>query len=136
MKYEKKFILNTAYEDKLMPAKLIRPYILLIKSRVLEGLGFIWCVLIGSFIASRGFLQILPTTLTILATIMIALCVYTYNDITDIEMDKLNQKKKRRPLPSGQVSTKEAMNIVYLTGFIGIALALFLGFEILLICLI
>jgi len=117
-------------------AKRVRPYFLLIKSRLLEGLGFVWCILVGSLIASRGFPQILPTALTILTTLAIALCVYMYNDITDTEMDKLNPNKKRRPLPSGQASAREAMNLAYLAGFAGVALALFLRFEILLICLV
>jgi 4-hydroxybenzoate polyprenyltransferase len=41
-------------------------------------------------------------------------------------MDKLNVKKRERPLPSRRSSKKDAMRLVYITGLIGIILSFFL----------
>tara|TARA_A100001011_G_C14322733_1_gene851740 strand:+ start:12859 stop:13734 length:876 start_codon:yes stop_codon:yes gene_type:complete len=45
---------------------------------------------------------------------------YILNDLTDIESDKLHPTKNKRPIASGQISTKKAyflMSILFLTGF-------------------
>jgi len=112
-----------------------RPYVLLIKSRAQEAFAYVWCMLLGGLIASRGGLNVNLTALAILAVLLIGLCVYVYNDVIDADMDRLNPKKKRRPLPSGKASKKEAMYLVYLSGFIGLVTALIVKLEIFLICL-
>jgi 4-hydroxybenzoate polyprenyltransferase len=50
-----------------------------------------------------------------------ALSVYIYNDLTDIEIDRLN--KLDRPLVTGEASPKEARNLIILLGIIGLAAA-------------
>jgi 4-hydroxybenzoate polyprenyltransferase len=57
----------------------------------------------------------------------ISASVYLYNDISDKEMDVLNPIKKNRPLISDIVSVKDAMKIIYLLGFIGITITLFIN---------
>lgn len=54
-------------------------------------------------------------------------CGYIYNDVTDVEMDKINPIKSKRPLPAGLTRKEDAMLLVYLTGLIGITLSLFLN---------
>ncbi|MCW4020396.1 MAG: UbiA family prenyltransferase [Candidatus Bathyarchaeota archaeon] len=100
-----------------------------------EAFVYVWCVLIGSLIASRGSPQLLPTVLAVLATLFIGLSVYIYNDITDAKMDRHNPKKKRRPLPSGKVSGRDAMSFVYLAILVGMILAIFTKLEVFLMYL-
>jgi len=113
----------------------VQPYLLLIKSRIQEAFAYVWCMLLGGLIASRGFLNINLTALAVLAILSTALSVYIYNDRIDAEMDRLNPKKKRRPIPSGKASKKEAMYLVYLSAFIGLVTALLVKLEVFLICL-
>ena len=42
--------------------------------------------------------------LGIINMILIQGTIYTINDITDVEKDKLHPKKKNRPLPSGKIN--------------------------------
>ena len=86
-----------------------------------------WATLIGCFIAGRGFPQPLPTILALSAIFAITSCVYIYNDVTDVEMDKINPKKSKRPLPAGLTRKEDAKLLIYITGFIGVALSLFLN---------
>ncbi len=64
----------------------------------------------------------------------IAISVYIYNDVTDLEMDRLNPEKRNRPLPSGKVTVKEAMRLIYVSGFMGLALSLLVNVETFLLC--
>jgi len=111
-----------------------KPYLILLKSRV-EILSYAWFALIGSLIAGRGFPQTVPTAVTAASISLIALSVYLYNDVIDADMDRLNPKKKRRPIPSGKVSKKEAMRLVYLLASLGTIMTIFLKIEILAIIL-
>lgn len=44
--------------------------------------------------------------------------VYVYNDIKDVNKDKLHPKKKLRPLPSGKITVKKAFFILYFLIFL------------------
>jgi len=94
-----------------------------------------WATLIGSLIAGRGFPSIIPTITALFSVLAITTCVYLYNDVIDVEMDKLNPKKKNRPLPSGEISKETAMQIVYVSGLLGIILSMFLNPISFLFCL-
>ncbi len=59
--------------------------------------------------------------LSLLSTCAIVLSVYIYNDITDMEIDRIN--KLDRPLAKGVLSRKEAIRFVRLLGISGIAIA-------------
>ena len=111
-----------------------KPYFLLVKSRA-EMASYTWFMLVGGFVASRGFIQVFPTILAAISVFLIAICVYIYNDVIDADMDRLNPKKKRRPIPSGKASKKEAMRLVYLTAILGITISMFLKIEVFAICL-
>lgn len=51
--------------------------------------------------------------------------VYVFNDICDIEKDKLHEVKKHRPLASGVVSKKEAYLIIAVLCFIIIGISIY-----------
>jgi 4-hydroxybenzoate polyprenyltransferase len=48
-------------------------------------------------------------------------CMYLVNDLHDIERDRIHPKKRLRPLPSGEISPKQAASIAGLLGLIGIS---------------
>ena len=86
-----------------------------------------WATLIRCFIAGKGFPSLVPTILSVSAVLAVTSCVYIYNDITDMEMDKLNPEKGLRPLPAGVTLKNTAMQLVYITGIVGVLLSLFLN---------
>jgi 4-hydroxybenzoate polyprenyltransferase len=88
-----------------------------------------WATAVGCMIASRGSPPISMLVITMLSVMAIATSVYTYNDVTDIELDRLNHIKKNRAVPSEKISINDAMTIVYVSGFIGISLGLFLDLR-------
>ncbi len=90
--------------------------------------------LIAVLVASRGEPPIINTILTVVASLLVATSVYVYNDVCDLEMDRLNPQKRDRPLTSGRVTVKEAMRLVYFSGFTGLALSLLIGIEPFLLC--
>lgn len=53
--------------------------------------------------------------------------IYVFNDLRDIEDDKLHPRKRFRPLPSGQVSTYEAAALSILLAVSSLVLSLTLG---------
>jgi geranylgeranylglycerol-phosphate geranylgeranyltransferase len=59
--------------------------------------------------------------LSLLSTFAIVLCVYIYNDISDMEIDRIN--KLDRPLSKGEISKQQATLLVILLGVSGLALA-------------
>lgn len=105
------------------------PYILLIKSKAKNNIGPIFfamnamIALVGTTILVRGD----PLTfgrelvLCVLSMLATGFSVYIYNDLTDIEIDKLN--KMDRPLVTGEVSEKDTRNLVVALGIIGPAIA-------------
>lgn len=77
----------------------------------------------------------LPTILSLSAVLAITLCVYTYNDVIDAEMDKINPKKSKRPIPAGLSTKEDAMLLVYMMGILGVVLGLFLDRASFIFCL-
>jgi len=107
-----------------------REYALLVKSRGRSLIAYPLATVVGCLVASHGLPPMLPTALVLVSLFLVATCVYIYNDLIDSEMDGLNQKKQLRPIPSGKVSNRDAMNLVFLTGLAGIALGLFTKLEV------
>ena len=96
----------------------------LIRSRLEPLSGWSWNTAAACFIAGRGFPPLIPSILVIIAMILISLSVYIYNDVMEAEADKLNSVKKYRPLPSGEVSVKDAPTLVYVSGCCGLVMLL------------
>jgi 4-hydroxybenzoate polyprenyltransferase len=54
---------------------------------------------------------------------LVSSAIYTFNDIVDLEQDRLHPKKSQRPLASGQVSVSAAVMLAVLLAVSGLALA-------------
>ena len=54
---------------------------------------------------------------------LVSSAIYTFNDIVDLEQDRLHPKKSQRPLASGQVSISAAVMLAALLVVPGLALA-------------
>lgn len=69
---------------------------------------------------------LITVILAFVAFCFVSSSVYIFNDIMDVEADKLHPKKKFRPIPSGKISIKTALVVLILlllfTGFIIIRL--------------
>jgi len=102
--------------------------VLLIRSRLEPISGWTWNTAAASFIAGRGSPPLMPSVLVAVSMVFISLSVYIYNDIIEANMDKLNAVKRCRPLPSGKVSLKNALILVYLSGFCGLTILFFTNF--------
>jgi len=82
-------------------------------------------VFIGFFFAEQftNFLLFSQVLFAALAFCLASSCVYIFNDIADIQRDRLHPRKKNRPLPSGKVTESYAKALSTLLG----VSALFLG---------
>lgn len=62
-----------------------------------------------------------------LAFSFVSSATYVFNDLADVEKDRLHPKKKTRPIASGAVSPTNAIIIGVACGILGLALSAFLG---------
>ncbi|MDV7142697.1 4-hydroxybenzoate octaprenyltransferase [Tropicimonas sp. TH_r6] len=114
--------------DRFSPA-LMRPYLRL--SRADRPIGF-YTLIIPSFwglfaaAAATGWraFDLWILVAVILGSILMRGAGCTWNDITDREIDALVERTKSRPLPSGQVTPKNAM--IWLGAQVGIAFLILL----------
>jgi len=100
---------------------------ILIRSRIELIFAWTWVTAVGCLIAGKGFPPIKPTLLSVFAMFCISASVYLYNDISDKEMDFLNPIKKNRPLTSNTIGVIDAMKVIYLLGFLGLSITLFIN---------
>ena len=85
--------------------------------------------LVGMDALNLGILLIL----SICSMMAISLSVYIYNDITDVEIDKIN--KLDRPLVTGEASIKEAFELVIILSLLGHTMALLISLKFFLLIL-
>jgi 4-hydroxybenzoate polyprenyltransferase len=52
--------------------------------------------------------------------------VYIFNDLKDLEKDKMHQKKRKRPLPSGQLNSQVALITSSLVALFSLGISLFI----------
>ena len=76
------------------------------------------------------------TFLTFAAFCLVASAVYCFNDAFDAEKDRTHPVKRRRPVASGAISPSGAMVIGTISGLIGLVIAGFAGFGVLVVLLI
>lgn len=103
--------------------------IILFQSRKEIIFAVTWAASLASIIAGKGLPPITESFTSILATMMIVISVYIYNDVIDREMDAYSnqEKKKARPIANGKVPINHAFIFVYLTGLIGLGACLLLN---------
>ena len=72
---------------------------------------------------------LLKTSLAFLAFCFISSVGYIVNDIRDLERDRTNPKKSKRPLASGKISTRQALYVLALCALFGVLTASALSFS-------
>lgn len=97
------------------------PYLELIRYRG-RALSFGWSALVGALIGSGGVPPLIPTLAGALAMYLVGLSAYVYNDIQDLETDRMNESN--RPIPSGRVSVGQAQLLVIVAAMVALLLAL------------
>jgi protoheme IX farnesyltransferase len=93
---------------------LLREYLELTKPRVVALIVF--TAVVGMFLATPGMV---PIEILIFATVGIGLAAGSaacINHIVDQHVDSIMQRTRRRPLPSGQLSTRQAVIFSAITG--------------------
>lgn len=67
--------------------------------------------------------------LATLAFCFMSSAVYIYNDIVDLEQDKLHPAKKHRPLPSGKISFSAAQGLLTFLFLLGVGLGFVVSWQ-------
>lgn len=116
-----------------MLKEFFSPYICLFKSRTRIGLSA-WIIIIGMVAALKAFPPIFLAIKSLIAMLAIAMSVYIYNDILDIELDKISAKAGNpqhinRPLVTGRASKLDAKIFVLVQTVIGLGLSFFINFQ-------
>lgn len=76
------------------------------------------CLVVG-----RGFPPLQQSFMSIAAIFFLAIAVYVYNDVVDLDADMHNTFKSNRPLVSGEASRSDAMKLIYLSSIIGLTIS-------------
>jgi len=71
--------------------------------------------------------SLLSSVITFIAFSLAASSIYCFNDIYDVEADKLHPKKRKRPIASGMVSSKTAYIMMAACFLLSILVLYFLG---------
>lgn len=127
--------LNRNQEKTSRPVEqtsLARSQLILLHSRKKWGLVYALATLAGLFFIPEGMvaailqadaLVLISRTVTLpFVSFMIIVGMYVLNDLVDADLDRANGKK--RPIPGGQVSTRQAWVFIGLTNSAGIVLAI------------
>ena len=99
----------------------LKAFAILFRSRIEAIFVWSWLTTILCLILGKGSPPLYPSIFTILSMVLLSMSTYVYNDITDMEMDELNEIKGKRPLPSKLVSVRDAKVVVAVTGVLGLA---------------
>lgn len=89
-------------------------------------------VLLGVIYANTDSYWVLALFATI-AFCLISSAVYIYNDLQDIDEDRVHPKKSQRPLASGKVTKQFAVNTLVLLLIIGMSLAFLISMKLFMI---
>lgn len=76
---------------------------------------------------------ITSSVLAFMAFSLTASSLYIFNDIKDVEVDRLHPRKKFRPLASGKISVNIAYRISFALVLVGLSLGIFLSLQNLLV---
>lgn len=117
--------------------EVLKAYWILIRSvrYVRIHLVYLWCPLVGLMTASKLSPPPLTAMNTILSMIAAAVSIYLYNDVQDLEADRMNPKTQNRPLVKGEVSKRDMEILAIISVGIGLGLSLFVNFNVFLLIL-
>ena len=101
----------------------LKAFPILFMSRIEAIFIWSWMTTILCLILGKGFPPLYPSLFTIFSMILLSMCTYVYNDMIDMEMDAMNELKRKRPLPSKRVSIRDAKIVVVVTGVVGLAIS-------------
>ncbi len=111
-----------------------RDYVRLIRVKQWVKNVLVFVPLVFAATSPEWILGHLPQTLmAFLSFCFISSAVYVFNDIKDVERDRLHPVKRLRPLPSGRISTATATVVGALFLFLSAALGYLLGKPFLLV---
>jgi 4-hydroxybenzoate polyprenyltransferase len=79
--------------------------------------------------------EVINTIVAFVAFCFISSSIYIFNDISDIEKDKVHPRKKYRPLPSGNISRKKAIILALILFFASFAVSFYISIIFLLVIL-
>jgi len=117
-------------------SKSLRPYVLLLRSKLPPSnlapfsfsLSLALALILSSILAGVDLLTLgRYLILSVSSILAVSLSVYIYNDLTDIEVDRLN--KLDRPLVTGEASKKDALNLVILLSLSGLIIAFMVSLK-------
>jgi heme o synthase len=108
-----------------MPATIIRPYVALMKLRVVELL--LVTTLPALFLAAGGVPGLKVTVATLIGGTLAAGASNAYNMVIEVESDRLMARTKKRPLVNGDITKTAAM--IFATAISAISLAIFYLFT-------
>lgn len=92
-------------------------------SRPMSTLTGVLAVVLGGYVAGTGAWD--KIALAALATLLVSAAANAWNDYRDIEIDRINQPQ--RPLPSGMVSPRAALNFSIFLALLSVVLAAFIN---------
>ena len=108
-----------------MPSTLVRPYIALMKLRVVELL--LVTTLPALFLASHGVPGVKITIATLIGGTLAAGASNAYNMVIEVESDRLMARTSKRPLVNGDITKTAAM--IFASAITLISLAIFYIFT-------
>jgi len=108
-----------------MPSTLVRPYIALMKLRVVELL--LVTTLPALFLASHGVPGLKITIATLIGGTLAAGASNAYNMVIEVESDRLMARTSKRPLVNGDITKTAAM--IFASAITLISLAIFYIFT-------
>lgn len=94
-------------------------------SRPMSTLSGVLATVLGGYVAGTG--AWLDIGLAALATLFVSAAANAWNDVQDIEIDRINQPQ--RPLPSGMVSLRAARTFSFVLAALSLMLALFINWQ-------
>jgi 4-hydroxybenzoate polyprenyltransferase len=90
----------------------------------------------GLVVANAGVPPLFVTFKVLGLVAAMVVSVYVLNDAMDSDMDKYNVIKSNRPIPSGQATKNQALQISLVGGVIAVSIALTMNLQVLLLALI
>ncbi|MGC8479788.1 MAG: UbiA family prenyltransferase [Candidatus Micrarchaeia archaeon] len=103
-------------------------------TRIEHSIMLVVAVLAGELLTLGKLPSILILAFSLITPIFISMASFAINDYFDVEVDKLN--KKKRPLVTGEITKNEAIYITIICLFIGVFTSLFINIYAFLIAVI